>query len=145
MGADPPGRNILAHATANFPREMLGYLRIFYKRPPTLEAFRAQAKAFEMSEADMLAALDAAALGKMLITGFDERTSVGLTWVANEPIAVLAGRHPARFIPFAGVDVLAGMDGARVPGLPIKPAVLDQWLNGNAARVLGLAAPGKVA
>ena len=49
----------------------------------------------------------------MLITGFDERSSCGETWVANECIAPIATRYPDRFIPYAGADVLAGMSAVR--------------------------------
>jgi predicted TIM-barrel fold metal-dependent hydrolase len=124
-----PVGGILEHAVANFPREMLGYLRVFYKQPPTLDAFRARARAIALGEEEMMAALDAAGIGRTLITGFDERTSVGMTWVANEPIAELAGRHPDRFLPFAGVDVLAGMDGVRA---------VDHWIRERGFRGVSL-------
>ena len=124
-----PVGGILEHAAAHFPKEMLGYLRIFYKQPPTLDAFRKQAREIALSEEQMLAALDAAGIGRMLITGFDERTSVGMTWVTNEPIADLAGRHPDRFIPFAGIDVLAGMEGVRA---------VDHWIRERGFRGVSL-------
>jgi uncharacterized protein len=114
-----PVGKILEHAVANFPKEMLGYLRIFYKTEPSLETFRARAGSIAVGEDDMMAALDAAGIERTLITGFDERTSVGMTWVANEPIADFAARHPDRFIPFAGIDVLSGMAGVRA---------VDHWI-----------------
>jgi predicted TIM-barrel fold metal-dependent hydrolase len=114
-----PVGKILEHAAANFPAEMLGYLRVFYKQPPTVEAFRELSKSIALTEEQMLAALDAAGIERTLITGFDEKTSVGMTWVANEPIADLAGRHPERLIPFAGIDVRAGMAGVRA---------VDHWI-----------------
>lgn len=120
---------ILEHAATHFPREMLGYLRIFYKRPPTLDAFRTEARALALGEDEMMAALDAAGITRTLITGFDERTSVGMTWVANEPIADLAGRHPDRFIPFADIDVLSGMAGVRA---------VDHWIRARGFRGVSL-------
>ncbi len=117
------------HAVAHFPKEMLGYLRVFYKRQPTLEAFRDQARDMALSEEQMIALLDAAGIERMLITGFDEHTSVGMTWVANEPIADLASRHRERFIPFAGIDVLAGMEGVRA---------VDHWVRERGFRGVSL-------
>jgi predicted TIM-barrel fold metal-dependent hydrolase len=108
-----PTPEILRYAAAHFPKEMLGYLRVFYKEETTLEAFRARAASIECAEEDVVAMLDAAGITRMLITGFDERSSCGETWVANECIAPIATRYPDRFIPYAGADVLAGMSAVR--------------------------------
>jgi predicted TIM-barrel fold metal-dependent hydrolase len=108
-----PVGELMAHATDHFPAAMLDYLRVFYKIEPTQEAFRARARAITLSEDEMIAALDAAGIARMLITGFDERTSAGMTWVPNDLVGALAARHPSRFIPFAGADVLRGFRSLR--------------------------------
>jgi predicted TIM-barrel fold metal-dependent hydrolase len=125
-----PTPEILRHAAAHFPKEMLGYLRIFFKDPEaSLDSFRARAAAIECSEDELLALLDAASISRMLITGCDEHASVGETWVSNECIAGLATRHPARFLPFAGADVLAGMEAVRA---------LEYWIRERGFRGLSL-------
>ena len=48
-----------------------------------------------------------------MITGFDEWTTAHETFIPNELVADLADRHPDRFIPFAGVDLLRGMTAVR--------------------------------
>ena len=45
---------------------------------------------------------------RSVITGFDERSTCGVTFVHNESVAALAERHPDRFIPFAGADIMRG-------------------------------------
>jgi hypothetical protein len=96
----------------HFPERMLGYLRIFFKQTPTREQI-AQLGAFQQTEEQLLAALDAAAITRSLITGFDEATSAGDTFMTNDVIAPLAEKYPDRFIPFAGVDVFKGMEAVR--------------------------------
>jgi hypothetical protein len=108
-----PVPEILRHVSENFPDEMLGYLRVFYREAPTQEAFRRRAGAIQLSLAEVLAALDAAGITRSLITGFDEQASVGKTFVPNELVAPIAERYPDRFIPFAGTDVLRGMPAVR--------------------------------
>jgi uncharacterized protein len=124
-----PTPPIMQHASEHFPEEMLGYLRVFYKQTPTLESFRERARAITLSEEAVLAALDAAAIERSLITGFDERGSVGKTFVPNDLVAALAERWPQRFIPFAGADVAAGMRAVRE---------LDHWIRERHFRGLSL-------
>src|SRR5213593_3322691 len=85
---------VMRHAAENFPDEMLGYLRVFYKGAPTQETFRERAQRFVFSEDDTLAAIAAAGITHTLITGFDERSHVGKTFIPNELVAELAERHP---------------------------------------------------
>ena len=120
---------LMEHAAVHFPKQMLGYLRVFFKQPPTLEAFAKYARSIVMSEEAVMAALDAAGLGRSLITGFDEHTSCGETFVPNELIAPLAERWPDRLIPFAGIDVGEGMDGVRK---------LEHWIRDRGFRGLSL-------
>jgi uncharacterized protein len=104
-----PVPSIMKHASEHFPKEMLGYLRVFYKQPPTMDSFRRRAQEIAMPEETVLAALDTAGIERSLITGFDEYGSVGETFIPNALVAPLAEKYPDRFIPFAGADVLAGM------------------------------------
>jgi uncharacterized protein len=63
--------------------------------------------------AEVIDLLDAAGIDRTLITGFDEFSSVHETFIPNELVAALADRHPDRFIPFAGVDLLKGTEAVR--------------------------------
>jgi len=74
-----PVPDMMRHLSDNYPDEMLGYLRVFYKQAPTVAAFRQRAAAIQLSVDDAVAALDAAGIARCLITGFDERASVGKT------------------------------------------------------------------
>ncbi len=103
-----PVPEIMRHAAEHFPDAMLGYLRVFYKQAPTKEAFRRRADTIQLSEEQVVSALDAAGIARSLVTGFDERTSCGETFIPNELVAPLVEHHPQRFIPFAGVDILQG-------------------------------------
>jgi predicted TIM-barrel fold metal-dependent hydrolase len=108
-----PTAALLRHAADNFPDQMLDYLRVFYKQAPTQASFRERAAAIALTDEQLLTALDAAGIARMLITGFDEHRSCGKTFMRNELIAPLAEAHPDRFIPFAGADVLAGVPAVR--------------------------------
>jgi len=119
---------IIRQAVEHFPERMLGYLRVFFKRTPTREEI-AQLRAFEQTEEQLLAALDAAAITRSLITGFDEATSAGDTFMTNEVIAPLAEKYPERFIPFAGADVLKGMEAVRE---------VEHWVKDRGFRGLSL-------
>ena len=124
-----PVPEVMRHTVDNFPDEMLGYLRVFYKTEPTQAAFRARAGAIATPFDDVIATLDAAGIARTLITGFDERSSCGKTFIPNEIVADLAARRPDRLIPFAGADVLRG-----------KPAVaeFEQWVRGRGFKGLSL-------
>ncbi len=56
----------------------------------------------------ILDSLDAAGITLSLITGFDEKSTCGVTFVNNASVAALAARYPDRFLPFAGADIMAG-------------------------------------
>ncbi len=108
-----PVPEVMHHVSQHFPREMAGYLRVFYKREPDVEEFGRAAAGMQMSDEDLVAVLDAAGIERTLITGFDEWSSVHETFIPNDLVVSLAERHPGRFIPFAGADVLKGMDAVR--------------------------------
>src|SRR5438876_220596 len=196
-----PVPEVMRHTVDNFPDEMLGYLRVFYKTEPTQAAFRARAGAIATPLDDVIAALDAAGIARTLITGFDERSSCGKTFIPNEIVAdvvardfpelkivmshagypwvleavLLAWKYPNVYLELAAhrpkylaepgtgwepllrfgqntiadkvlfgtgwfllgrppVDIVA-----EFRALPVKPAVMDRWLGGNAARLLGAA------
>lgn len=104
---------VMRHVAEHFPREMEGYLRVFLKREPRKEEFRKLAGEFELDEEAVVGVLDDAGISRSLITGFDEWSSVHETFIPNELVADLAQRYPDRFIPFAGIDVLKGMEAVR--------------------------------
>jgi predicted TIM-barrel fold metal-dependent hydrolase len=124
-----PTHEIMTHVAENFPAAQLGYLRVFSKREPDLEEYRTYAPRMAREDADLIADLDAAGITQALITGFDERTTSGKTFVANECVAALFERHPERFIPFAGVDVMRGSEAVRE---------LEHWIKERGFRGLSL-------
>ena len=88
-----------------------------------------QLRSLEMPEQQVLAALDAAQITSSLVTGFDEQTSTGEIFIPNALVAALAERHPQRFIPFAGIDILQGMKAVRE---------LEHWVCDRGFRGLSL-------
>jgi predicted TIM-barrel fold metal-dependent hydrolase len=103
-----PSREIIAHVQGNFPAEQLQYLEVFTKQRISQEQFAAYAATLARDDEAILGELAAAGIRRSLITGFDERTSCGKTFVSNDAVAAISERHPERFIPFAGVDVMRG-------------------------------------
>jgi predicted TIM-barrel fold metal-dependent hydrolase len=108
-----PVPEVMAHLRDNFPDLMLGYLRVFWKQQPTQEAVRARVEAAAQPLDTVMAAIDAAGIGRTLITGFDEASTAGKTFVPNEIVAAIAARHPDRFLPFAGADIMRGREALR--------------------------------
>src|SRR5256712_6005893 len=124
-----PVPEVMAHVAENFPEAMLGYLRVFWKQRPSEDALRAGAPAMARPLSDIVAALDAAGITRTLITGFDELSTAGKTFVPNALIAPIAERHPDRFIPFAGVDIMQGLPALRE---------LEHWVRERRFRGLSL-------
>src|SRR5437016_7362870 len=108
-----PVPEIMAHIAEHFPDAMLGYLRVFWKQRPSQQALRAGAPALARPLSEVVAALDAAGITRTLITGFDELSTAGETFIPNALVAPIAARHPDRFIPFAGVDIMKGLTALR--------------------------------
>jgi predicted TIM-barrel fold metal-dependent hydrolase len=81
--------------------------------------------------------LDAAGIERCLITGFDELSSVGKTFVPNGLVGAVARQRPERFIPFAGVDILQGMRAVR----ELERLVREEGFRGLSLRpfMIGLA------
>jgi uncharacterized protein len=132
-----PVPEVMRHVSEHFPAEMAGYLRVFYKREPRREEFSEAARGLEMSEEAVLAALDRAGIEQTMITGFDEWSSVHETFIPNELVAGLAERHPGRFIPFAGVDLLKGMEAVR----ELEHLVRDRGFRGLSLRPFMIGLP----
>jgi predicted TIM-barrel fold metal-dependent hydrolase len=122
-------REIVAHVAEHFPPAMYGYLRVFFGREANAESFKKLAGALVRDDAAILAALDDAGIQKTLITGFDEASTAESTFVSNESVAAIAGRHPDRFIPFAGIDIGRGAEGVRE---------LERWIRERGFRGLSL-------
>lgn len=119
----------MQHVAENFPDEMLGYLRVFWKVEPTQELVRERISDFGTGDEELVSWLDAANISRCLVTGFDEGKSCGKTFVPNELIAPLAESHPERFIPFAGVDVMKGEEAVRE---------LERWITERAFQGLSV-------
>src|SRR5438132_8404606 len=124
-----PVSEVMAHVAENFPEAMLGYLRVFWKQRPSEDALRAGAPAMARPLSDVVATLDAAGIARTLITGFDELSTAGRTFIPNALVAPIAERHPDRFIPFAGADVMKGLAALRE---------LEHWVRERGFRGLSL-------
>jgi predicted TIM-barrel fold metal-dependent hydrolase len=85
---------------------------VFFKQEATPEKVRQLAALVREDEA-ILNQLDEANVRRALITGFDEASTAGATFVTNEAVAAIAERHPDRFLPFAGADIMRGAEGLR--------------------------------
>src|SRR5438094_673090 len=124
-----------AHLAEHFPEPMLGYLKVFWKREPTMQTVREMQAGRELDEDVVMKLLDDADFERSLITGFDETSSAGSVTMPNELVAKIAERHPGRFIPFCGVDIFKGMEAVRemehwirdrgFMGLSLRPFMID--------------------
>src|ERR1700739_327645 len=103
-----PSGEVIDDLRAGFPAEQLQYLEVFTKRTVTAQQFSDYADSLRRTDDQILDSLDAAGITLSLITGFDEKSTCGVTFVHNASVAALAARHPDRFLPFAGADIMAG-------------------------------------
>jgi Amidohydrolase len=124
-----PSDEIIEDLQSGFPTEQLQYLEVFTKTTVSDEQFGSYAQALRRSDDQILAALDEAGITHSLITGFDERSTCGVTFVHNESVAALTDRHPNRFVPFAGADIMRGSSAL---------AELEHWVVGRGFRGLSL-------
>jgi len=122
-----PSAEVIEDLRAGFPVEQLQYLEVFAKTSVTPETFSAYAGRLRPADDQIVASLEEAWIARSLITGFDERSTCGVTFVSNEAVAAVAGRHPERFIPFAGADVMRGSASL---------AELERWVNERGFRGL---------
>jgi predicted TIM-barrel fold metal-dependent hydrolase len=130
-----PSREIMEHVAEHFPPPQLGYLRVFQKREPSLEAWAKAARQMACDDGVIIAALDAADVRMALITGFDEASTGGTTFIKNEHIAAVSERNPGRFIPFVGVDIIRSSAAVRdveywitkrgFKGLSLRPFMIN--------------------
>ncbi len=124
-----PSHEIVAHASETFPDAMLGYLRVFFRQEPTQESVRRGIGALARDDDAILEMLDEADVRHTLITGFDETTTAGSAFVSNESVAAIAARHPDRFLPFCGADVMRGAEAVRE---------VERWVRERGFRGLSL-------
>ncbi len=124
-----PTREIMEHVADHFPVPMLGYLRVFQLGEPDPEAFAKVARALATDDAAVIRRLDEAGIARTLITGFDEASTCGTTFVSNDVVAAVAERHPDRFLPFAGADIMRGSEALRE---------LEYWIGERGFRGLSL-------
>lgn len=102
-----PSAEVIDDLREGFPVELLSYFEVFTKTTISAEQFGAYAESLRRTDDQILDSLDDAGITRSLITGFDERSTCGVTFVHNASVAV-AARYPDRFLPFAGADILAG-------------------------------------
>jgi hypothetical protein len=124
-----PSREIMEHVADHFPEAQLPYLRVFQKRETTRAEFREAALRLASDDSAVIGSLDEAGIARTLITGFDEASTGGSTFVSNESVAAIAARHPGRFIPFAGADIARGVHALRE---------LEYWIRERGFRGLSL-------
>jgi hypothetical protein len=108
-----PSREIMEHVADHFPEPQLGYLRVFQGRKPDLKAFGNVCRNLAADDESVLADLDSAGIRKALITGFDEASTGGTSFVTNESVDAVYSRNPDRFIAFAGTDIMRGSAAVR--------------------------------
>lgn len=103
-----PSAEVIDDLREGFPVELLSYFEVFTKTTISAEQFGAYAESLRRTDDQILDSLDDAGITRSLITGFDERSTCGVTFVHNASVAAVAVRYPDRFLPFAGADILAG-------------------------------------
>jgi predicted TIM-barrel fold metal-dependent hydrolase len=137
-----PSRETIADLRAGFPVEQLQYLEVFTKQSITTEQFAAYAQTLERTDEQIIEELDAAGIRRSLITGFDETSTCGVRFVSNDAVAALSERHPDRFVPFAGADIMRGSDALAgferwvtergFRGLSLRPFMIGETANHRA-------------
>lgn len=103
-----PSAEVIDDLREGFPVELLSYFEVFTKTTISAEQFGAYAESLRRTDDQILDSLDDAGITRSLITGFDERSTCGVTFVHNASVAAVVARYPDRFLPFAGADILAG-------------------------------------
>jgi uncharacterized protein len=124
-----PSGEIIDDLCSGFPMEQLQYLEVFTKTQVSEQQFGAYAQSLRRTDEQIMEALTEAGIVYSLITGFDERSTCGVTFVHNESVAALLDRHPDRFIAFAGADVMRGSAAL---------ADLERWVTQRGFRGLSL-------
>ena len=124
-----PSAEIVDDLRGGFPAEQLQYLEVFTKTRVSEEDFGTYVQSRRLTDEEILVALDEAGITYSLITGFDERSTCGVTFVHNESVAALVDRNPDRFIAFAGADIMRGSAAL---------ADLEHWVTERGFRGLSL-------
>ena len=124
-----PSAEIVEDLRSGFPAEQLQYLEVFTKTRVSDEEFGTYVQSRRRTDEEILKELDEAGISYSLITGLDERSTCGVTFVHNESVAALVGRHPDRFVPFAGADIMRGNSAL---------AELEHWVTERGFRGLSL-------
>ncbi len=124
-----PSAEIVDDLRGGFPAEQLQYLEVFTKTRVSEEDFGTYVQSRRLTDKEILMALDEAGITYSLITGFDERSTCGVTFVHNESVAALVDRNPDRFIAFAGADIMRGSAAL---------ADLEHWVTERGFRGLSL-------
>ncbi|OBA82478.1 hypothetical protein A9W99_01930 [Mycobacterium sp. 1164966.3] len=93
-----PSCEIIDDLRAGFPSELLSYFEVLTKTTISAEQFSDYVESRRWTDDRILESLDAAGISRSLITGFDEKSTCGVTFVNNAPVATLAARHPARLV-----------------------------------------------
>ena len=132
-----PSTEFIDDLRAGFPAEQLQYLEVFTKTTISAEQFSDYADTLRRTDDQILDSLDAAGITLSLITGFDEKSTCGVTFVANASVAALAARHLDRFLPFAGADIMAGSSAVD----EFERLVLDQGFRGLSLRPFMIGRP----
>jgi predicted TIM-barrel fold metal-dependent hydrolase len=111
-----PSAETIADLRAGLPTEQLQYLEVFTKTSITNREFAAYAETLPQSDEEILSSLDQAGITHSLISGFDERSTCGETFVTNEAVAAFAGIPRTHRPRSRGVHRRAGCGGRRVVG-----------------------------
>src|SRR5437899_12764236 len=85
-----PVPEVMRHTVDNFPDEMLGYLRGFYKTGPTQAAFQELSGTIQTKIDDVIVTLVAGEIRRTLIPGLHERLRVAKTLLPKQIVGGLA-------------------------------------------------------
>lgn len=94
-----PSAEVIDDLREGFPVELLSYFEVFTKTTISAEQFGAYAESLRRTDDQILDSLDDAGITRSLITGFDERSTCGVTFVHNASVAAVAlsqiGSYPS--------------------------------------------------
>lgn len=76
-----PSAEVIDDLREGFPVELLSYFEVFTKTTISAEQFGAYAESLRRTDDQILDSLDDAGITRSLITGFDERSTCGVTFV----------------------------------------------------------------
>ena len=85
-----PSAEVIDDLRVGFPAEQLQYLEVFTKTTISAEQFSDYADTLRRNDDQILDSLDAAGITLSLITGFNEKSTCGVTFVHNASVAALA-------------------------------------------------------